>query len=194
MKFFLVIILLLSVPALYSQQFHFGPKIDVSISQFDGKGLNNGSPGLQAGVFMQWEISKKWSIQPELFYSLRNVTKAADFMTYYVNTGRSDGIRNMQLNYVCVPVLARFDINEKFALLAGPQFNYLFFANEDLLLSNKKAFKKTEVGMSMGAQFNLSRLGVSLRYNPRLYNINNIDDRYQWKSSQVQIGIAVRVK
>src|ERR1700712_5687826 len=134
MKFLLAIILLLSVPALYAQQVHFGPKIDVSLPQVNGKGVDNGGVGFQAGFFIQSEIDKKWSIQPELFYSLRNIKKAADFMTYYVNTGRSDGITNMQLNYISVPVLLRYDINTKIALMAGPQFSYLFFANEDLLL------------------------------------------------------------
>jgi hypothetical protein len=189
-----IIILLLSVPALYAQKIHFGPKLDATIPTITGKGISNGSVGIQAGGFLQLELGKQWSIQPELFYSLRNIKKSGEFLTYYVNSGRNGGITKMQLHYISLPVLARFDLNDKFSFLAGPQINYLFFAKEDLLLSEKKAFKKLDIGASVGAQFNLTNLSFSLRYNPGLYNINNIDDRYAWKSGQVQIGIAVKIK
>lgn len=195
MKYALVIILLFTCAALQAQKWHFGPRFDLTFNNVKGKGIGNGfTLGFQAGGFAQYEISRKWNLQPELFYSQRTVKKAANFMVYYNVNGRSTAITDMQLNYISLPLLVRFNLSEKFSFLAGPQYSYLFNADENLLRTNKDAFKKQEISMAIGAQFNISNVAFSVRYNPLLYNINNIDDRYKWKSDCIQIGFAVKIR
>jgi hypothetical protein len=115
-------------------------------------------------------------------------------MTYYVNSGRSAAGTDIRLAYVSVPVLVRYNMNKVLSLLAGPQYGYLVYEDEDLLKEERKAFKKNEFSANVGAQVNLDKVGFYARYNKGLSNINDVDDRYTWKSSHLQIGIAVRIK
>jgi hypothetical protein len=126
-------------------------------------------------------------------YTWNPYKKGSDFLTYYNNSGRSAAGTNMNLAYVSVPVLARYNFNKYVSVMAGPQFSYLVFEDEDLLKEGRKAFEKTEVSANAGIQVNLDKVGFYARYNKGLTDINDVDDRYTWKSSHVQIGIAVRI-
>ena len=115
-------------------------------------------------------------------------------MTYYNNSGRSAAGANINLAYISVPVLARYNLNKVISVMAGPQFSYLVFEDEDLLKDSRKAFDKTEISADAGVQVNLGNVGFYARYVKGLNNINDVDDRYTWKSSHVQVGVAVRIK
>jgi len=178
-----------------AQTWHFGPKFDVNYSSMTGEGIKNKfSPGFQLGGFVEYNITKHWAIQPELLYSWNSYKKSSDFLTYYINSGRSAAGNNVNLGAVSVPLLVRYNINSILSVLAGPQYSYKVYDDEDLIKEGKEAFKKSEVSANLGVQVNLSNVGFYARYNKGLSNINDIDDRYEWKSNHVQVGIAVRIK
>jgi hypothetical protein len=78
--------------------------------------------------------------------------------------------------------------------MAGPQYSYMFNTNEGLLKYGVRSFNKSEISGVAGAQFNIGNLGLYARYSRGLSDINDIDDRYSWKSSHIQIGFAVKIK
>lgn len=186
--------LLLTTFLTNAQTFHFGPKLDANYSAITGKGIRNKySPGFQIGGFFEYNLNKHWAIQPELLYTWSAYKKAGDFLTYYNNSGRSAAGNNINEAYVGVPLLVRYNVNKYFSVLAGPQYSYLIYDDEDLIKDEKQAFKNYELSANVGVQVNLENVGFYARFNKGLSNINDIDERYTWKSNHVQVGIAVRI-
>ncbi|MBO9203637.1 MULTISPECIES: porin family protein [Niastella] len=195
MKYTLVCAALLLTFVANAQGVHFGIKADLNYSSLKGEGVNDKySAGFQIGGFTTLNFSKHWAIQPELLYTWNPYKKGSDFLTYYNNTGRSAASDKINLAYISVPVLARYNVNKVISVTAGPQFGYLIYEDEDLLKEGRKAFDKTELSVNAGVQVNLDKVGFYARYVKGLTDINNVDDRYEWKSSHIQIGIAVRIK
>ena len=194
MKYTLVCTALLLTFVANAQNFHFGPKLDLNYSALKGDGMKNKySAGFQIGGFAEYNFTKHFAIQPELLYTWNPYKKGDDFLTYYNNSGRSAAGTNINLAYVSVPVLARYNYNKVISIMAGPQFGYLVYEDEDLLKEGRKAFEKTEISANVGVQVNLDKVGFYARYNKGFNDINATDDRYAWKSSHIQIGIAVRI-
>lgn len=178
-----------------AQQWHVGPKLDLQYANISGKGMKSSlTPGWQAGVFAEIQWNATWGVQPELLFTWSQYKKAGDFMTYYNNYGRSAASNNIKLAYISVPVLLKYHLNKTLSFLAGPQYSYLLYDDEDLLKDNAAAFKKYEISANAGVQVNIGDVGFYARYNKGLSNINNIDDRYKWKSNHVQVGVAVQIK
>jgi hypothetical protein len=191
---FLFFLLLLTSHA-YSQEWHYGPKIDLNLTSMSGKGLQSVlTGGVQAGVFAQRVFNKQWSIQPELLYTGYQVKKASDFMTYYNLNGNTSAGSNIPRYGISIPVLVRYELTDEFSLLAGPQYSYLFFTNENLLRTGEDAFKKSEFSFDAGGQYNTGNVSFSARFSKGISNVNNIDGRYPWRSNHIQIGIAVKIK
>jgi hypothetical protein len=74
-------------------------------------------------------------------------------------------------------------------LNAGPQFGILLQQDKSLLQNGQEAFKTGDFSMVGGVQLNILMLRVYARYNVGLSNINNLDNRDQWKSQQIQMGL-----
>lgn len=193
-QLFFGVALLFSVGA-QAQSWHFGPKLDANFSAIKGNGMRNKyTSGVQIGGFVEYQFNKTWSLQPELLYNLSRYKKAGDFMTYYNNYGRSAAGDNINLAYISVPVLLRYNLNKTLSFLAGPQYSYKIWNDEDLLKENREAFTNSEFSANVGVQANVDNVGFYARFNKGLNDINDVDERYSWKSSHIQIGIAVKIK
>lgn len=176
-------------------KFQWGVKADLNFTSIRGSGMNTKyGTGVEGGLFGTWNFSKNFSLQPELLVSQSNTTRSDDFMVYYVNSGKASGNTAIKLTTLNVPVLLKYNITKMFSVLAGPQYNFMLFDNEDLLRDDKDAFTKGEISGNVGAQFNVSSVSIFGRYNFGLSDINNVDDRYSWHSSHILIGVAVKLK
>jgi hypothetical protein len=194
MKYSMVCIALLLTFAANAQTWHFGPKLDANYSSIKGNGISKKySPGFQIGGFVEYNFNKHWAIQPELLYSWSHYKKGSDFLTYYNNYGRTAAGENINLASVSVPLMVRYNVNKTLSFLAGPQASYLIYDDEDLIKDDKQAFKNYELSANVGVQVNLENVGFYARFNKGLSNINDVDDRYTWKSNHIQVGIAVRI-
>lgn len=178
-----------------AQSWHFGPKLDVNYSNISGNGMKKSySTGWQIGGFAEIVLTKSWSIQPELLYTWSHYKKGDDFIVYYVNSGRSAAGTKINLASVSVPLLLRYNVNKTLSFLAGPQFSYVVWEDENLLKNDHEAFKNYELSANAGVQVNIERVGFYARFNKGLSDINDIDERYKWRSNHIQVGIAVRLR
>lgn len=195
MKYTMVAFALLLCAAANAQTWHFGPKLDVNYSTIKGNGLKNKfSLGFQVGGFAEYNFNKHWAIQPELLYSWSAYKKDGDFLTYYNNYGRTGAGDKINLATISVPLLVRYNLNKTISVLAGPQYSYLIYDDEDLLKNDRQAFKNSEVSANVGVQVTLDKVGFYARYNKGLTDVNDVDERYDWKTSHIQVGMAVRIK
>ncbi|MEO1010343.1 MAG: porin family protein [Bacteroidota bacterium] len=81
-----------------------------------------------AGVFMVFDFPGGFALQPELQYSSQGFQFSSDLSAIEGNMpfpGDNDFRTNVQLNYLNIPVLAKFSLNDKLTLDFGPQFGFL---------------------------------------------------------------------
>lgn len=104
-----------------AQLLKFGVKGGVNFANFNGgvDGIDySGRTGFHAGAVAEVKLFENFSIQPELLYT----SQGADV----------DGIGDFNLDYVSVPVLAKFYIvTDKLSLEVGPQFSFLIDEAEE---------------------------------------------------------------
>lgn len=193
----LLLALLLATSAGYkaNAQFHIGAKADANFFKITGEGIKPAfTPGIELGLYGTWKISEFFSLQPELLYTQNTSTKDGDFSAKYVNTNNPDGSRHIKLNYLSIPLLLRYNITPRFTIDAGPEFSYLFYSNESLLMYGKDAFKRPNAAVVGGVSYKVSKVTFFGRYVQGLTDINGIDDRYEWKTQQLQVGLGVDIK
>lgn len=178
-----------------AQGLHYGLKASLLFSTVQGKGIkSNFSPGFQGGAFVEWDFSKKFGIQPELLFTQSTSKKADDFKSYYVTASNASSRDKIKMSSITVPLLFRYSPIKELTFNLGAQYSYLIFADENLLKANRDALKTGDVGAVAGVQVNIANVRFTGRYVLGLSNINDIDDRYKWKSQQIAIGIAVAFK
>ena len=123
----------------------------------DGKSFSfHGRTGFHAGGYLTLNVSDNFGIQPELLFSRKGAESVGD---------------PQSLNYLSVPVLAKFQPIELINLHAGPQFGLLLSAEFDDL-DVKEAYKDLDFGLAFGGGVDLPfGLNFTLRYILGVANI-----------------------
>ena len=142
------------------------------------------------GVFVVWMFTEQLGLQPELLLSMQGSKEKDDTYDYKIIT-----------NYVNIPVLVRYNINDMFSVHAGPQFGILVSAKEEFDGDKddiKDDFKTMDVGLAIGAEANLpvANLGVGLRYIIGLTNVLTDDgsfDDTELKNGVFQIYVTFKI-
>ena len=124
-------------------QFRYGVKGGFNFANVKhiGSTDNKMRLGFNTGFFMQIGIVKQFMIQPEILYSVKGYSFPA---TVYNSNG------TLRLNYLAIPVLARFSRAAGFALLFGPEFGLLLNANSEFDGKDhdvSRNFRKLDIGV-----------------------------------------------
>lgn len=95
-----------------AQETKFGAKAGVDLATAKVKILGTTASASETGFFLggfaNIGLSEKFSVQPELLY-----------------------VAITDLNFVSVPILAKYNVADKFGIIAGPSLNYFLDAEED---------------------------------------------------------------
>ena len=163
---FVAAILILSIAK--AQETHFGVKAGVNVASVeveDGDDLNS-KAGLHVGGLAHIHISQHFALQPELVFSMQG-GKAED----------NDDVK-LKLNYINVPVLAQYMINDGFRLQTGPQLGFLVGAESkvgDVEVDRKDNYSTIDFSWAFGAGYLFpSGFGVDARYNHGISNISDV--------------------
>jgi opacity protein-like surface antigen len=143
-------------------QVKFGAKAALNVATLNGDFEDASSLiGFQIGGFAEIKVSEKFAVQPELLYS----AQGASF----------DG-GDINLNYLNIPVMAKFYVADAFSLEAGPQIGFLLSAKNDGE-DTKDFYSSTDFGINLGAGYDFTEnLSVGLRYNFGLSNVADFGD------------------
>jgi hypothetical protein len=152
-----------------AQETRFGVKGGLNISTVGGDAEGVSSlVGFHVGGFAEIKIIEKLAIQPELLFSTQGAKEKFFGESY-----------NTNLNYINVPVLAKYYITDKFTVEAGPQIGFLVSAksdDEDV----KDLYKSIDAGFNIGAGYNFTEnLSVGVRYYFGLSNIYDVEEDYE---------------
>jgi Outer membrane protein beta-barrel domain len=176
----------------YAQWIHIGPKIGTNINKISGKSFKDEfSYNYSAGGFATIKLGKKWSIQPEVVFNQVSSDTTSDFSQLYKIDGST--ISNIKLNYLSIPLLLNYHLSKGIALQAGPQYGILLSQNANLIENGKQAFKKGDFSLLGGVQLQLGAIRVYGRYAVGLNNLNDIDNKDQWKNQSIQLGIGFAI-
>jgi hypothetical protein len=96
-------------------------------SQIDGDGLGGYyKPGLVFGAGVRFPLNEKLSIGPEIMYSMKGAKTSFDQVTKY-------GYPRIiyRLNYVDLPVIAEYKVNDGLQIEGGLSVNYMLNAKLD---------------------------------------------------------------
>ncbi len=174
-------------------QFDLGVKAGVNITKIDGRSFQDEFKyGYHLGGFAAIGLGKKFGIQPEVLYNQNSIRVDSSF-TNTVSIFQN-GLTNIKLNYISIPILLNYKLVGKFITLqVGPQFGILVDQSRSLLQNGGDAFRKGDFSMLGGVQIKLGPLRVNGRYVVGLNNISDISDDNKWKSQgfQVSAGLAL---
>lgn len=188
-KIILSAIAILAFGFVNAQQTRFGIKGGVSLTNFSGDVDTNTKVGFLVGGFAEIKVIERLSIQPELLFSAQGAK--------YEYIGMND--TNLNLNYINVPVLAKFYVTKEFTVEGGPQIGFLVSAKDDGE-DVKNFYKSADFGFNFGAGYNFTdNLSVGLRYTVGLSGVvdrgdyDDIDDYYDSaKNSVLALSLAYK--
>jgi hypothetical protein len=182
--------ILFSAGHIYAQGFHLGVKGGVDLTKIDGRSFESGFKwGFAAGAFAELNFTQHVGLQPEFLFVQTNTKTASDFADIYEQPGNS--LKNVQLNYLSMPILLSLRPVPLLSILVGPQFGLKL--SDNLGNTAVNAFKSGDFSVVGGAQLNLSGFKAGARYVIGLNNINDINNNYKWKNQQIQLYIGFRI-
>ena len=165
-----------------AQNVTFGAKAGLNFASMTGDDADglDGRTSFHLGVTAEIEISDSFSIQPELLYSGQGFTALND----------EDEDYTAKVDYLTLPVMAKFYVADGFSVEVGPQIGFLLSADdngEDI----KELFKSTYFALNLGAGYKLdSGLNFGLRYSMGLTDVPDFDtDDYDFKHSVLQLSV-----
>lgn len=111
--FLMAIILIAGSTSMNAQGIDFGVKAGANFAKLDGEGFDGDNlTSFHVGALVEINVFENFSVQPELMYSSQGT--------------KVEGADDFKLDYISVPVLAKFYlISDKLSLEAGPQFSFL---------------------------------------------------------------------
>ena len=204
--FFFAAFLLFSMTAINAQDVKFGAKAGVNFASIMGDETEdvNTRTSLHFGVVSEIPISEKFSFQPELMYSAQGAK--------YEDSYTEDGFTVKEeltgkLDYLNIPLMAKFYVADGFSLEAGPQIGFLLSAKADYEFSAsgggedysesdsidlKDETKSIDFGANFGVGYKMeSGLNFGIRYNLGLSNINDGEGSDDFKNQNGVFQISV---
>lgn len=159
MKKVLLIAALILTAGIANAQLKFGVKAGANISNVGFDDTDN-KVGFNTGVFGELKISK-FAVQPEVLFSMQGAK-------YDIG---SDGKGKIELNYISIPVMAKYYVIPGLSIEAGPQIGFLMSAKDkadgEEDFDMKDFMKKTDFSINFGVSYELPVLpvGIFARYS-----------------------------
>ncbi len=152
-----------------AQDKKFGVKAGYQSTNFTGDVTGNDpNGGFYLGGLVDFSVSEKFHVQPELMYSI-------------------EGAKDAKLNYLRIPIMAKFYVMDGLSLQAGPELAFKAGGDDTI----KDGVKSMDYGLGLGAGYELeSGLMFDARYNLGLANIS--DAAGSLKNVGIQIGLGYR--
>lgn len=152
----------------------YGARLGGNYATIAGDETDNldGKIGFFFGGVAELGVSDKFAVQPEVLFSQQGAK--------YSDSDGFDGKFN--LNYINVPVMAKYKVSDAFSIEAGPQLGFLLSAKDkyDSPISGEDDIKEfisnTDFGGNIGVGYELdSGLNFNARFNYGFSNINDFD-------------------
>jgi len=123
------LIVLLLGDKVATEKFHLSIDAGLNISSLPGLHQQQSTHGLYFGLGTFIKLNEKWALTPEFKpLSPRGAKQVAPMRDYAATL--SSASYSFALNYIDVPVLVQYKLNEKLFASAGPQISFLTSATQ----------------------------------------------------------------
>ncbi len=130
-----------------AQEMNFGLKAGANFANVGGDAEDTSMrTAFHVGAFSEFKLSEQFSIQPELVYSMQG------FKSDAIEGFTSE--EDIKLDYLNIPIMAKYYLMEGLSLHAGPQVGFLISAkvdDEDI----KDSYKSIDFGLAGGVEYEL---------------------------------------
>lgn len=160
----LTLISALCVASISAQEFHVGAKAGINLTTIAGGfESDKAKTSFHFGGMVEIPLMDVLSVQPELLYSSQGGKSKFD---------NGDMIR---LNYLTLPIMAKYYLWKTLSIEAGPQLGILLSAEREeqgQVEDFKDITKATDLGMNLGLGFKLEN---GMNFGTRYYFGSNIN-------------------
>lgn len=175
--------------------FRMGAKAGVNINKIDGLAYKDAfNYNFQAGVFAQFNITKKIGIQTEVNFVQTQSEFSNDPNTITDDLFGGGTQHKAKLDYLEVPLLMNINIGptQKVKLQLGPAYGGLLKQTVDSLKTGtNNLYKNGEWSAIGGLWIQLPLVSFSARYKLGLSNINDYNNTQTWKNQAIQISVGI---
>ncbi len=215
-KVFLTAIAVLGFMTTQAQEVRFGAKAGLnmaSIDSNDDEGIDLSSRiGLHIGAFAEIMLSDKFAFQPELLYSTQGSKydySQTDSGFGYEIVSTNEGVT--KLDYINIPLMAKYFATEKFFIEAGPQVGFVINKTAEVDYSIVTTFGGTsttqsgsessdledvsslDFGLNFGLGYDFTEnIFASARYNLGLGNVYDGEGDYEQKNRVFSVSLGYK--
>lgn len=156
---------------LSAQEHPIGFKFGGNVASLAGDDTGNLSSMLNfhAGFFMEIGLTKDLKVQPELLFTV-----------YGFKLDSRNENPNVRLNYIALPIIAKYFISETFSLDVGPQVGLLLSAKNGTgsKADVKSEFYDRDFGINAGASLAITeKVGITARYYFGLSDVTTVNSK-----------------
>ena len=179
----LIVIAIFSFGIMQAQDIRFGAKAGVNFAKLTGDNLEDadGRTGFHIGGLAEFLLTEKFSVQPEIIYSQQGLQSKEEELGVEVE-------QKLKLDYINIPVMAKFYVTEGLSVEAGPQIGFNTTAEVETELSGSDSNDEflegttdvsdsvtgTDISLGLGAGYRLSSgIFFQARY---MFGVSNVDD------------------
>lgn len=170
-------------------KFSLGIKVGQNFSNVNSVAVDHNTASYHGGVNMNIGINDKISIAPELILSQTKLETNPSITDVMGNNNLQP--ETYHLNYLSIPLLVELKPIKNFSIHAGPQYSILLDQKKDGIGNASMAFKNGEFAFVGGAKLDLGGFFFYGRYIVGLQNINELQDKAKWRTTQWQLGIGM---
>ena len=132
--------------------------------------------GINGGAVIEIPLSEKFALQPEVLFSMQGL--------------RAEQNSGFNLNYINIPIMAKYYISQGLSLQAGPQLGILVSSNTEfngVKVDSKDIMSSIDLGVNFGAGYQLSSgIFFDVRYNLGLTNVFDFEFRESFDSPSIE--------
>ncbi|OUR97636.1 hypothetical protein A9Q86_15600 [Flavobacteriales bacterium 33_180_T64] len=175
------IVILGMTNSMMAQNVNFGLKTGLNISNFTGGDADRNSLfGFHIGGFAEFKINENFSLQPELLYSTQG--------------SEAENLAKIKVDYLVIPLMAKYYLSEKFSIEVGPQASFLINDkaefNDGSIADSEIDASSFDFGLNVGVGYNFSsHLFAQVRYN---YGITTVGENPDIRNSVFQISLGYK--
>jgi len=177
------------------EEVQFGVKGGVNFSTINSDNFDSfeSKTCMHFGVVAEIPISANFSFQPEILYSCQGADYSEDYSEFDITVKSTNATfeGTVKLNYINLPLMAKFYVSEGFSLEVGPQVGFLLSAtdegegyDDDI----KEYIKGLDIGANVGLGYKLEGgLNFGARYTLGLTDGNDgFEEGGTYKNSVIQ--------
>lgn len=186
------------------KKWSFGIKGGMQYNQYRGSGLEDGSSGAASfhiGGLVEYKLSEKFSLQSEAVL-MQNGNFFENVKMNNTLSVSTDG--EWTVNYLNIPLLAKYYVKKRWSIEAGPQIGIRLGSSgkierlfEDGTMTTQNVYghivKGLNVGMSLGTTYEFSNgIFASARYTRGISNEKILGSNLKLKNENFQFSVGYK--